>query len=136
MCSNIPAAPAYGVFISQLIQYSRACGSYHVIHIKLIIIKKIYSIKLKHQNRLNKKFIHFKLIWHINMICVQDKDIMIGTTNSFEHCIAWPTFFLRFKASDFLFGILKLFFQWMDGWFTYKYDMCSRQGHHDRNHKL
>ena len=28
MCSNIPAAPAYGVYISQLIQYSRACGSY------------------------------------------------------------------------------------------------------------
>ena len=28
ICSNIPAAPAYGVFISQLIRYSRACGSY------------------------------------------------------------------------------------------------------------
>ena len=27
-CSNIPAAPAYGVYISQLIRYSRACGSY------------------------------------------------------------------------------------------------------------
>jgi hypothetical protein len=26
--SNIPAAPAYGVHISQLIRYSRACGSY------------------------------------------------------------------------------------------------------------
>ena len=26
--SNIPAASAYGVYISQLIQYSRACGSY------------------------------------------------------------------------------------------------------------
>ena len=26
-CSNIPAAP--GVYISQLIQYSRVCGSYH-----------------------------------------------------------------------------------------------------------
>jgi hypothetical protein len=25
ICSNIPAAPAYGVYISQLIQYSRAC---------------------------------------------------------------------------------------------------------------
>jgi hypothetical protein len=25
---NIPAAPAYGVYISQLIRYSRACGSY------------------------------------------------------------------------------------------------------------
>jgi hypothetical protein len=28
MCSNIPGAPAYGVYISQLIRYSRACGSY------------------------------------------------------------------------------------------------------------
>jgi hypothetical protein len=27
-CSNIPAAPAYGVYISQLIWYSRDCGSY------------------------------------------------------------------------------------------------------------
>jgi hypothetical protein len=29
ICSNIPAAPAYGVYISQSIRYSRACGSYH-----------------------------------------------------------------------------------------------------------
>jgi hypothetical protein len=28
ICSNIPAAPAYGVYIFQLIRYSRACGSY------------------------------------------------------------------------------------------------------------
>ena len=28
ICSNIPAASAYGVYISQLIRYSRACGSY------------------------------------------------------------------------------------------------------------
>ena len=28
ICSDIPAAPAYGVFISQMIRYSRACGSY------------------------------------------------------------------------------------------------------------
>jgi hypothetical protein len=28
ICSNIPAAPAYGVHISQLIRYSRGCGSY------------------------------------------------------------------------------------------------------------
>jgi hypothetical protein len=26
--SNIPAAPAYGVYLSQLIRYSKACGSY------------------------------------------------------------------------------------------------------------
>jgi hypothetical protein len=28
ICNNIPAAPAYGVCISQLIRYSRACVSY------------------------------------------------------------------------------------------------------------
>ena len=28
MWSNIPAAPAYGVYLSQMIRYSRACGSY------------------------------------------------------------------------------------------------------------
>jgi hypothetical protein len=28
LCSNIPAAPVYGVYISQLIWYSRACDSY------------------------------------------------------------------------------------------------------------
>ena len=28
ICSNIPAAPAYGVYISQLIRYYRACGTY------------------------------------------------------------------------------------------------------------
>ena len=29
LCSNIPAAPAYRVYISQLIRYARACISYH-----------------------------------------------------------------------------------------------------------
>ena len=28
VCSNIPAAPAYGEYISQLLRYSRACGFY------------------------------------------------------------------------------------------------------------
>jgi hypothetical protein len=28
ICSYIPAAPAYGVYLSQMIRYSRACGSY------------------------------------------------------------------------------------------------------------
>jgi hypothetical protein len=28
ICSNIPGAPAYEVYISRLIRYSRACGSY------------------------------------------------------------------------------------------------------------
>ena len=27
-CSNIPLSPAYGVYISQLIRYARACSTY------------------------------------------------------------------------------------------------------------
>jgi hypothetical protein len=27
--SNVPSVPVYGVYISQLIHYSRVCGSYH-----------------------------------------------------------------------------------------------------------
>ena len=29
ICSNIPAVPTYGVYPFQLIQYYRACGTYH-----------------------------------------------------------------------------------------------------------
>ena len=28
LCSNIPSLPAYGVYISQLIRYARACSTY------------------------------------------------------------------------------------------------------------
>ena len=28
LCSNIPASPAYGAFVSQLIRYGRACSHY------------------------------------------------------------------------------------------------------------
>jgi hypothetical protein len=33
ICSNIPAASAYGVYIFQLIRYSRTCGSYRDVHV-------------------------------------------------------------------------------------------------------
>ena len=29
LCGNIPASPSYGVFVSQLIRYARACSFYH-----------------------------------------------------------------------------------------------------------
>ena len=37
---NIPATPAYGVFISQLIQYSIACGSYHGVRDRGLLLTK------------------------------------------------------------------------------------------------
>ena len=51
--SNILAAPAYGVYISQLIRYSRACGSYQdFCHRGLLLARKLLNqgfllVKLK-----------------------------------------------------------------------------------------
>jgi hypothetical protein len=53
ICSNIPAAPAYGVYISQMIQYSRACASYQdFLDRELLLTKKLLNqgfllVKLK-----------------------------------------------------------------------------------------
>jgi len=53
ICSNIPAAPAYGVHISQLIRYSRACDSYQdflnrgLLLISKLLIQGFLLVKLK-----------------------------------------------------------------------------------------
>ena len=38
ICSNIPAAHAYGEYISQMIRYSRACGSYQDIIVRGLLL--------------------------------------------------------------------------------------------------
>ena len=44
ICTNISVAPAYGVYISQLIQYSRACGSYHdLLNRRLLLTRKLLN---------------------------------------------------------------------------------------------
>ena len=44
ICSNIPTAPAYGVYISHLIRYSRSCGSYqNVIDRGLLLTMKLLN---------------------------------------------------------------------------------------------
>jgi hypothetical protein len=50
ICSNISAAPAYGVYISRLIRYSRACSSYQ--DRRLLLTRKLLNqgfllVKLK-----------------------------------------------------------------------------------------
>ena len=36
LSSNIPSSPAYGVFISQLIRYARACSSYECFFLRAV----------------------------------------------------------------------------------------------------
>ena len=44
ICSNIPAAPVYGIYISQLIRYTRAGGSYHgTLEGGLLLIRKLLN---------------------------------------------------------------------------------------------
>ena len=40
ICSNIPAAPAYGVYISLLARYSIACDSYQDFHDREFLLTK------------------------------------------------------------------------------------------------
>ena len=53
ICSNILAASAYGVYISQLIRYTRACGSYQdFMHRELLLTRNLLNqgfllVKLK-----------------------------------------------------------------------------------------
>ena len=44
LSSNIPSSPAYGVFISQLIRYSRACSSYECF---ILRVRRLSSKLLK-----------------------------------------------------------------------------------------
>ena len=53
LCSNIPAAPAYGVYVSQLIRYSRASSKYvdfvarGILLSQKLLIQGYESIKLR-----------------------------------------------------------------------------------------
>ena len=66
ICSNIPAAPAYIVYISQFILYSRACGSYQdFLDIGLLLTRKPLNqefllVKLKSSLR---KFMVDTMTW-------------------------------------------------------------------------
>ena len=57
ICSNIPGGPVYEVFISQMIRYSRACGSYQHFHDKgllltrMLLNQRLILVKLKSKLR-------------------------------------------------------------------------------------
>ena len=40
ICSSIPPAPAYGVYLSQLIRYSRTCGSYQAFLDRALLVTR------------------------------------------------------------------------------------------------
>ena len=88
ICSNIPAAPAYGVYISQMLRYSRACGSYQdFLDRGLLVTRKLLNqgfllVKLKSSLR------KFDLVDRYGISVSQmttDVSLVVNTSRSFPH---------------------------------------------------
>ena len=76
LSSNIPASPAYGVYISQLIRYSRACDSYNdFLERGVLLSRKLLSQGFARQRLLSslRKFYgrHHELIDRYNVTVTQ-----------------------------------------------------------------
>ena len=94
ICKNIPAAPAYRPYISQLIRYSRACGSYQgFLHREMLLTRKLlnqwfFLVKLKSSHR---KYYgrHHDLIDHygisVSQMTTDMFPLVVSTSRSFTH---------------------------------------------------
>jgi hypothetical protein len=76
ICSNIPAAPAYGVYISQLIRYSRAYGCYHD------FLDRVFLLTRK---LLNQGFLVVKLKSSLRKIYGQQDDLVLTDKKFMSH---------------------------------------------------
>jgi hypothetical protein len=59
LCSNIPLSPAYGVYISQLIRYSRACFAYEEFSKREKLLTKKLMLQGYNESRLKSSFRKF-----------------------------------------------------------------------------
>jgi hypothetical protein len=98
ICSKIPAAPAYGVYISQLIRYSRACGSYQdFLDRGLLLTRKL----------LNQAFLLVKMKASLRKVYGRHLDLVDRygiyvpqvTTDMFHGCYLWSRKCLPFRST-------------------------------------
>jgi len=75
--SNIPSSPAYGVYMSQLIRYSRTCSSYQdFLHQSVMLTRKLLSqgfIERRLRSTLPKVFWSLPS-FDIPLLCLSDHD--------------------------------------------------------------
>ena len=84
ICNNIPAAPAYGVYISELIRYSRACGAYQdFLDIGLLLTRKLLNQGVL-LGKLSHHFERFTVTWLTIMeyLCHKYVPIVVNTSRS------------------------------------------------------
>ena len=94
ICSNIPAAPTYGVYVSQLIRYSRTCGSYQdIIDRGLLLTRKLLNqgFLLVKLNASLQKVLRSQpwLGWPLWNICITNDHgyvpLVVNTFRTFPH---------------------------------------------------
>ena len=93
ICSNIPAAPAYGVYISQLIRYYRACGTYQdFLDRGFLLTRKLLNqgfLLVQLKSRFEILASPQWLLWPLWNICVTTDDgyvpVVANTSLSFPH---------------------------------------------------
>ena len=59
LCSNIPLSPAYGVYISQLIRYARACFAYEDFSKRYKLLTNKLMLQGYNESRLKSSFRKF-----------------------------------------------------------------------------
>ena len=89
ICRNIPVASAYELYISQLIQYSRACGSYQdFLDIWLLPTLKLLSqgfLLVKLKSSLRKFTLATMQLVTVTSICVtNDHEYVLFVENNFQ----------------------------------------------------
>ena len=98
ICSNIPAAPAYGVHISQMMRYSRACGSYQDFLNRGLLLTRKPLIQ-----EFNSKILRSPpwLSWPLWNICVTNDHgyvpLVANTSRSFPYSRLITGFVTRLK---------------------------------------
>ena len=94
ICSNIPAAPVYEVYVSQLIWYSRTCGSYQdFLHRGLLLIRKLRNqgfLLVKLKSSLQKFYgCHHDLVDRygisVSQLTTDMFHLSVNTSRSFPH---------------------------------------------------
>ena len=93
ICSKIRTAHAYGVYISQMIRYSRACGSYHdFLDRWMLLTRKLLNqgfILVKLKSSLRQFYGRHWLGWPLWNICVTNDHgyvpLFVNIYRSFPH---------------------------------------------------
>jgi hypothetical protein len=129
ICSKIPAATAYGVYISQLIRHSRACGSYHTTQWSREKVQKDKERSIKHTYKTKDRVTQIPLKTGGELRCSGRVSSSCSTSDSRRvnlHVVTMAkrkstklfllaivlSVLLRYTDSDCPFGIFKLFLQW------------------------